>query len=76
MKKLQNNLTQFSTSVNAIEQNGKSVEASTTEFATIIEQSTNSIDQLCGVIEKITIDQQQVTKNIEETYQQALKIIG
>jgi methyl-accepting chemotaxis protein len=76
MEKLQKNLTHFSTSVNAIERNGKSIEVSTNEFAVIIEQSTNSIDQLCEVLENITNDQQQVTKNIEETYQQALKIIS
>ncbi len=76
MKNLQQNLSQFSTSVNTIEQNGKSVEISTNEFATIIEQSTNSIDQLCNVLEKINDDQFIVTNNIEETYQQAVKIIG
>ena len=71
MKHLQHNLTQFSTSVNSIEKNGKSIEAATNEFATIIEQSTNSIDELCIVLEEINKDHHNVTKNIEDTYQQA-----
>lgn len=75
MNNLQLNLTQFSTSVKSIERNGESVQIATNEFAAIIEQSTSSIDQLCNVLEKITKDQADVTKNIEETYQRALKII-
>lgn len=75
MKNLQQNLIHFSTSVKAIEKNSESVQSATNEFAAIIEQSTNSIDQLCNVLEKITADQFDVTKNIEETYQQAVKII-
>ncbi|MGN7479744.1 methyl-accepting chemotaxis protein [Solibacillus silvestris] len=75
MKNLQQNLTQFSTSVKSIEKNGESIQTATNEFAAIIEQSTNSIDQLCIVLEKINHDHNHVTKNIEETYQQAVKII-
>ena len=76
MNQLQNNLTQFSKNVSNIELNAKSIEVSTNEFAAIIEQSTNSIDQLCAVLEKINKDHHHVTKNIEETYQQALSIIN
>lgn len=75
MKNLQNNLTQFLSSVKSIEQNGESIQTATNEFAAIIEQSTNSIDQLCDVLEKINNDHNHVTKNIEETYQQTVKII-
>ncbi|MEK4628030.1 MAG: methyl-accepting chemotaxis protein [Solibacillus sp.] len=75
MKNLQQNLTQFSESAHSIEKNGKSVDLATNEFAAIIAQSSNSIDELCIVIEKITKDQHTVTKNIEETYQQALNMI-
>ena len=76
MKQLQKNLIKFSKSVSNIEENAKSIEVSTNDFAAIIEQSTNSIDQLCEVLEKINKDQYHVTKNIEETYQQALSIIN
>lgn len=75
MKNLQNNLTQFLSSVKSIEQNGESIQTATNEFAAIIEQSTNSIDELCVVLEKINSDHHEVTKNIEETYQQTVKII-
>ena len=76
MKTLQQNLQQFSTSVQSIENNAASIEVATSEFAAIIEQSTNSIDQLCVMLENINEEQHSVTKNIEETYQQAVKIIG
>lgn len=76
MKNLQQNLKHFSTSAHSIETNSKSIELSTNEFATIIEQSSNSIDELCLVLAKINEDQHAVTHTIEETYQQAAKIIG
>lgn len=76
MKTLQQNLHQFSTSVQSIENNAASIEVATSEFAAIIEQSTNSIDQLYNMLENINEEQRHVTKNIEDTYQQAVKIIG
>ncbi|WP_274307383.1 methyl-accepting chemotaxis protein [Solibacillus daqui] len=76
MKTLQQNLQQFSTNVQAIEHNAGAIEIATNEFAAIIEQSTNSIDQLCLVLENINEAQHNVTKNIEETYKQAVQIIG
>ncbi|MEK4700434.1 methyl-accepting chemotaxis protein [Solibacillus sp. FSL R7-0668] len=76
LKTLQQNLQQFSSNVQSIEHNAESIEISTNEFAAIIEQSSNSIDQLCLVLERINEDQHQVSKNIEDTYNQAVQIIG
>lgn len=75
MKNLQRELEQFSKAANSIENNSKAIEGSTNEFASIIEQSSSAIDQLQTVLAQINIDQLGITKNIEDTYHQALAIV-
>ncbi|WP_332647249.1 methyl-accepting chemotaxis protein [Lysinibacillus sp. 54212] len=74
MKQLQQELDVFSKATNSIENNSKSILLSTNEFATIIEESYQAIDQLSSILEKVNGEQQIITKNIEETYQRALSI--
>lgn len=74
MKQLQQELEVFSKATNSIENNSKSILMSTNEFATIIEESYQAIDQLSSILEKVNAEQQIITKNIEETYQSALTI--
>lgn len=76
MNTLQNELLQFTKAANSIEDNSKAIQLSTNEFAAIIEQSSSAIDQLSGVLTTISADQLHITKNIEETYHQALSIVG
>ncbi|MEK4426221.1 methyl-accepting chemotaxis protein [Solibacillus sp. FSL K6-1523] len=76
MKNLQQRLEQFSSSAESIEMNSKSIETATNEFAAIIEQSSVAIDELSIVLEKVNQEQHMITDNIEDTYQQALKIIA
>ncbi|WP_157764834.1 methyl-accepting chemotaxis protein [Solibacillus sp. R5-41] len=76
MENLQQRLEQFSSGTHSIEMNSKSIEMATNDFAAIIEQSSVSIDELNIVLEKINQDQHMITQNIEDTYQQALKIIA
>lgn len=76
MKNLQQNLSQFSTSAISIEKNSQSIELATNEFAAIIAQSSNSIDELCVMLENINGNQYSSSKNVEDTYQQALNLIG
>lgn len=76
MKNLQQRLEQFSSSAQSIEMNSKSIEMATSEFAAIIEQSSISIDELSVVLEKVNQEQHLITENIEDTYQQALKIMA
>lgn len=76
MKNLQQRLEQFSSSAESIEMNSKSIETATNEFAAIIEQSSVAIDELSVVLEKVNQEQHMITENIEDTYQQALKIIA
>ncbi|WP_413362866.1 methyl-accepting chemotaxis protein [Lysinibacillus sp. 3P01SB] len=74
LKKLQNDLTVFSRATSSIENNSKSILMSTNEFAAIIEESSQAVDQLGIVLEKVNNEQQLITNNIEETYQNALSI--
>ena len=76
MKKLQLELQQFSKATISIETNGKSIQMSTNEFAAIIEQSSQAVDQLGTILEKVNTEQQIITQNIEETYHNALSITG
>ncbi|KGR83450.1 methyl-accepting chemotaxis protein [Lysinibacillus odysseyi] len=76
LKKLQNDLAAFSKATNSIENNSKSILMSTNEFAAIIEESSQAVDQLGAVLEKVNAEQQLITINIEETYQNALNIKG
>lgn len=76
MQKLQQELHEFTQAANSIEGNSKAVQLSTNEFASIIEESSHAIDELSDVLTKINDDQLHITKNIEETYYQALSIVG
>ena len=76
MKKLQLELQQFSKATTSIETNGKSIQMSTNEFAAIIEQSSQAVNQLSTILEKVNAEQQIITQNIEETYHNALSITG
>lgn len=74
LKKLQHDLTSFSKATSSIENNSKSILMSTNEFAAIIEESSQTVDQLSDVLEKVNAEQQLITNNIEETYRNALSI--
>lgn len=74
LKKLQHDLTSFSEATSSIENNSKSILLSTNEFAAIIEESSQTVDQLSDVLEKVNAEQQLITNNIEETYRNALSI--
>lgn len=67
-------MTVFSRATSSIENNSKSILMSTNEFAAIIEESSQAVDQLGIVLEKVNNEQQLITNNIEETYQNALSI--
>lgn len=72
LQRLQSDLTAFSKATSSIEHNSKTVLMSTNEFAAIIEESSQAVDQLGAVLEKVNAEQQLITSNIEETYQNAL----
>ena len=74
LKTLQHDLTLFSKATGSIENNSKSILMSTNEFAAIIEESSQAVDQLGVVLEKVNAEQQLITSNIEETYRNALSI--
>lgn len=74
MKNLQAELQQFSVAAKEIEQNSNTIQISTNEFAAIIEQSSNAIDLLSDSLQKMSNRQQEITRNIEETYHNALSI--
>lgn len=57
-----------------IEMNSKAIQESTTDFAAIIEESTAAVDQLSTILTTVNKEQQQVSKHIEETYQETLSI--
>ncbi|WP_431027305.1 methyl-accepting chemotaxis protein [Lysinibacillus sp. LZ02] len=76
MKKLQLDLEKFSKATTEIEVNSKSIQMSTNEFAAIIEESSQAVDQLSTMLQKVNDEQQIITKNIEETYHNALSITG
>jgi methyl-accepting chemotaxis protein len=75
MQNLQNSLIQFEQSSQSIENNSKSVERSTSEFAAIIDHSTEAVDELRAVLQQINENQILVTNYIEDTYEQAISII-
>ena len=74
LKKLQHDLTLFSRATGSIEHNSKSILMSTNEFAAIIEESSQAVDHLGIILEKVNTEQQLITGNIEETYRHALSI--
>lgn len=74
MKNLQNELNQFTISAKEIEQNSNNIQTSTNEFAAIIEQSSNAIDLLNSSLQKMSDKQNDITKNIEDTYHSALSL--
>ena len=74
MKNLQNELNQFTISAREIEQNSNNIQTSTNEFAAIIEQSSNAIDLLNSSLQKMSDKQNDITKNIEDTYHSALSL--
>jgi len=74
MKNLQKELHQFTKSAEEIEQNSNDIQTSTNEFAAIIEESSNAVDMLNTSLQKMSEKQNDITKNIEETYQSALSL--
>ncbi len=74
MKKLQNELQQFTSSAKEIEQNSNAIQTSTNEFAAIIEQSSIAIDLLNTSLQNMSDKQNDITKNIEDTYHSALSL--
>ena len=74
MKTLQSELQQFSQAASEIELNSNTIQVSTNEFAAIIEESSNTIDQLSKTLQKIAAKQTIIRKNIEETYHSALSL--
>ena len=74
MKNLQYELNQFTIAAKEIEQNSNNIQTSTNEFAAIIEQSSNAIDLLNSSLQKMSDKQNDITKNIEDTYHSALSL--
>ena len=74
MKTLQSELQQFSQAASEIELNSNTIQVSTNEFAAIIEESSNAIDQLSKTLQKIAAKQTIIRQNIEETYHSALSL--
>lgn len=74
MNSLKSDLNDFVKAVNMIEMNSKAIQESTTDFAAIIEESTAAVDQLSTILTTVNKEQQQVSKHIEETYQETLSI--
>ena len=76
MEKLQGGLNEFAMAAQSIEKNSQSIQLSTHEFATIIDQSSRTIEELNTVLQKVQNEQLQMTNHIEDTYQNALAIRG
>lgn len=74
MKFLQMKLAHFLKDVDAIAENTESIHATTNVFASIIEESTASVEELNATLINITDDQKSISKYIDETYQEAQSI--
>lgn len=74
MVALQHSLNSFSKATTSIEQNSQSVLMSTNEFASIIDQSSNAINDLQKLLQSIQDGQQNMLNAIEETYNDASNI--
>jgi len=74
MQNLQNELAKFLKVVDVIANNTESINMSTNEFATIIEESTATVEELNATLVQITEDQQAIAKYIDETYEEAQSI--
>ncbi|PYF08834.1 methyl-accepting chemotaxis protein [Ureibacillus chungkukjangi] len=74
MNSLKTDLNHFVKAVEMIEMNSKAIQESTTDFAAIIEESTAAVDQLSSILTSVNQEQQQVSKHVEETYQETLNI--
>jgi methyl-accepting chemotaxis protein len=76
MMHLQTELEHFKGATTTIQLNSRSIEASTNEFASIIDESNCAIDQLQQLLKQLSKDQSVVKKHIEQTYYTAAALIA
>lgn len=76
MGQLQTEIKDFTFAVNTIENNSKSIQESTNEFAAIIEQSSSAIDQLSTILSEVNKEHNQISVFVEETYNETTNIQG
>lgn len=74
MNNLKNKLQQFTLGAKSIEENSVSIQQSTSEFASIIEESSSTIDELSRILGNVNEEQIKIKQHIDETYQEALTI--
>ncbi|MEK5071423.1 methyl-accepting chemotaxis protein [Sporosarcina sp. FSL K6-1508] len=74
MAKLQEDLSDFIKDFGAIETDSATIRERTVEFASIIEQSTATIEELNATLTQLTEEQHQISAYINETYDEAIQI--
>lgn len=74
MSNLQNDLTIFIGGFGTIGENSETIRERTNEFAAIIQQSTATIEELNATLIELTDEQEQISRYITETYEEALHL--
>jgi len=74
MSKLQADLTVFITEFGTIEESSEAIQERTANFAAIIQQSTAAIEELNATLTELTEEQEDITRCINETHEEAFQI--
>ena len=67
-------LNAFTKVVNVISTNSGTIQESTNEFASIIEESTAAVEELNATLVQLTEEQEKITSYVNETYDEAVSI--
>ena len=74
MNQLQHELTSFAKVVDVISDNTGTIQESTNEFASIIEESTAAVEELNATLVQLTDEQEKITRYVNDTYDEAVAI--
>lgn len=74
MNELQHELTSFTKVVDVISDNTGTIQESTNEFASIIEESTAAVEELNATLVQLTDEQEKITRYVNDTYDEAVAI--
>lgn len=74
MSALKDELSVFVNKFTHVNENSRDIQDRTTEFASIIQQSTASIEEVNAALTQLTEEQEQIAHYIHETYEEAIQL--
>lgn len=74
MNDVMHELTAFTKVVDVISNNSETIQESTNDFASIIEESTAAVEELNATLVQLTDEQEKIARYVNETYDEAVSI--